>query len=205
MVHYQSIPAATYNENWEQDDTVKTNKSSIVRWIVAGAMMILFVGVGVVATRTYRSSRITIAGTHAAATLLRSTATTVAGTGGGDHCCAPATGIWSGVSFSEDDDDGNGDPYETCYYNCDLAALKDAATAARVSISSCYCWSKSYYEGLWRNFAPAGGNWQAYDEETFDSRGDDKNNVPQKVTFCGTPCQEFETQNIDGSVPICPP
>ena len=41
------------------------------------------------------------------------------------------------MSFSEDDDAGNGDPYETCYYNCDLAALKDTATAARVS--SCYC------------------------------------------------------------------
>ena len=218
MVHYQSIPAATHHANAEQDDTVKTNKSIMVRRIVAGAvLLILCVGLGVVATtQTFRSRRsIILAGpaplvssppaATATTTLLRATTTTVAGAGGGDHdhCCAPATGTWSGVSFSEDDDDGTGDPYETCYYSCDLAALKDADTAARVS--SCYCWSKSYYAGLWRDCAPAGGNWQAYDEETFDSRGDDKNNVPQKVTYCGTPCQEFEKQNIDGPVPTCPP
>ena len=63
MVHYQSISAATHHANAEQDDTVKINKSIMVRRIV------------------------------------RSTATTVAGAGGGggDHCCAPATGTWSGV------------------------------------------------------------------------------------------------------------
>ena len=59
--HYQSIPAGTNHANAEQDDTVKINKSIMVRRIV------------------------------------RSTATTVAGAGGGDHCCAPATGTWSGV------------------------------------------------------------------------------------------------------------
>ena len=51
MVHYQSISAATHHANAEQDDTVKINKSIMVRRI-AGDIMILFVGLVVVATLT---------------------------------------------------------------------------------------------------------------------------------------------------------
>ena len=98
MVHYQSIPATTHHAKAEHDDTVKIKKSIMVRRIT-GAVMILCVGLGVVATHTYRSGRIIITGTPvvsatpmAAVALLRSTTTAVAGADGvdHDHCCAPA-------------------------------------------------------------------------------------------------------------------
>ena len=225
MVHYQSIPAATPHANAEQDDyTVKIHKSVMV-WRISGAVLILFVGLaGFATTHTYRSGKSIIAGTTAATALLRSTTTTGGFTNpikqktvmevvdnvlaryddhgpDHDHCCAPATGTW--VGLHEDDDWGNYSddaPFETCYTqtNCDVAALMDL-------VSSCYCWSKSFYDvtgKTWSECSPAGGrNWQQYDASNIGRK------ATIQTTFCGEPCQEFETtnENVEGSVPTCPP
>ena len=87
-----------------------------------------------------------------------------------------------------------------CYTetNCDAAAVKDL-------VSSCYCWSKSVYDveggGRWFDCFPAGGNWQQYDAFNIGRK------ATIQTTFCGEPCQEFETtnENVEGSVPTCPP
>ena len=87
MAHYQSIPAATHHVNAEQEDyTVKIHKSIMFKRIT-GAVLIFFVGLGVVATHISSSGRIIIAGTPVsstpvAAALLRSTTTTVDGNNG---------------------------------------------------------------------------------------------------------------------------
>ena len=208
MVHYQSIPVATHHANVEPDDTVKINKSIVVRRIV-GSVMILFVGLGVIATNTYPSDKsiIIIAGTPVSSTLaapalLHSTTTTVAGAGCGDHCCAPATGTWDGqtVGGYNDLDDAYSRPYETCYYNCDTAALK-------ALVCSCHCWSKSYYDGDWNSCTPAGGRpWQKYNQQKMLSMYLDPDTEEEAIhlreqenrSFFGTPCQDF-----DKSVSTC--
>ena len=218
MVQYQSIPTVNPHANAEQEDMVKIHKSVMVRRI-SGAVLILFIGLGVVATtHTYRSGKSIIAGTTAATALLRSTTTTTVDNNhgpnddryvtlpdddasvGGDHCCAPATGTWTGWNNGDDDDGGNGvtdGPFETCWYNCDYTALKALD-------SSCYCWSKSYYDGVWNSCTPLGGRpWQEYTIYTIrDMYPDqpDSDHENENRSFCGTPCQDFEK----GYVPICP-
>ena len=212
MVHYQSIPAATHHANAEQDDTVKTNKSIMVRRIVAGAvLLILCVGLGVVATtQTFRSRRsIILAGppplvssppaatATATATLLRATTTTMASAGGREECCAPAKGTWNDADLLS----GPGsDPFETCYYwdGCDTTALNDL-------VSSCYCWSKSFWNSesnfypngdSWDYCPPNGSLWIIFDvQEIMQLAGQ---GTTSSGTFCGTPCQDF-----DESVQTC--
>ena len=186
MVHYQSIPAATHHANADQDDTVEIKKKSIMVRRIAGAMIILFVGLGVVATHTYSSGSIIIVAKPvvsstpvAAAALLRSTTTTVTGAGGVDDCCAPATGSWSGLGT---DISPFGKPSETCFIHtgCDTSTLMTDS-------SGCFCWSKSFYDdaGGWSICYPKG--YGAAWEEMTDN------------TFCGTaPCQDFES-----NVPTC--
>ena len=153
---------------------------------IAGAVMILFVGLGVVASHTYSSGSIIIAGkpvssTPAAAALLRSTTTAVAAVGGGDHCCSPATGTWSGLGT----ENYNGDhPSETCFVHtgCDTSTLMTDS-------SGCFCWSKSFYgdDGEWDFCYPKGYGavWDLL--------------VGKSASSCGTaPCQEF-----DSVVPTC--
>ena len=185
MAHYQSIPAATHHAKAEHDDAVRIKKTIMVRRI-AGAVMILFVVLGVVASHTYSSGSIIIAGkpvssTPAAAALLRSTTTAVAAVGGGDHCCSPATGTWSGLST----ENYNGDhPSETCFVHtgCDTSTLMTDS-------SGCFCWSKSFYgdDGEWDFCYPKGYGavWDLL--------------VGHSASSCGTaPCQEF-----DSFVPTC--
>ena len=188
MVRYQSISAATHHANADQDDTVEIKKKSIMVRRIAGAMIILFVGLGVVATHTYSSGSIIIVAKPvvsstpvAAAALLRSTTTTVTGAGGVDDCCAPATGTKVGRPSSWDDDSPFDRPFETCFIHtgCDTSKLMTDS-------SSCYCWSKSFYDnGGWHSCLPKGygAAWEVLADRAS----------------CGTtPCQEF-----DSRVPTC--
>ena len=96
-------------------------------------------------------------------------------------------------------DDAYSRPYETCYYNCDTAALQALD-------SSCYCWSKSYYHGDdwgWANCPPVGGRpWKQFNkggDYRMTGQDDEMEPVIGQDDFCGTPCQDF-----DNSVPTCP-
>ena len=192
MAQYQSIPAVTHPANdAEQEDIVK--KSIKVRQSVAGAVLLLLcVGFGVVATtqtflsRRARSRKINLlAGPPAAsAALLRATTTT--GTGGREECCAPASGTWNDVNGGTRESDG---PFEVCYYYaaCTITQLSDPDP-----VSSCYCWSKSFWNGDgWDSCPPSGGGiWQEYGiQEILKTK---------QYSFCGTPCSEFA-----GSVTTC--
>ena len=194
MAQYQSIPAVTHPANdAEQEDIVK--KSIKVRQSVAGAVLLLLcVGFGVVATtQTFLSHRARsrkinlLAGPPAAsAALLRATTTTVASAGGREECCAPATGTWDGSNVGSD-----GGPFEVCYYyaGCTITQLSDPDP-----VSSCYCWSKSFWNGDndgWDSCPPSGGgDWKEYGVEELLKT--------HQVSFCGTPCQDFS-----GSVTTC--
>ena len=93
MAQYQSIPAATHQANAEpEENTVRVHKSQV--WWISGAVMILFIGLGVVATtQTSRSSRSSILASTppvvsstpaATAALLRAATTTVSAEGASD-------------------------------------------------------------------------------------------------------------------------
>ena len=202
MVHYQSISAATHHANTnanvkscpkEHDDEVKVTQSMVRR---IGGALLLFVGLVGIA-RTYSFDRIS-EGTplsSSAAALLRSATTTVAG--GTDQCCAPATGAWNGVVGSQQQTGPKGDsssfesPFESCYVHtgCDTSELM-------IYKSSCFCWSKSYYDDGWYSCFPKGygAAWQVFTKTRAFDVGDFGDGA-----FCGTtPCQDF-----DSDVPTC--
>ena len=215
MAQYQSIPAATHQANAEpEEETVQIHTSIMVRWSVAGAVLLLLsVGLGLVATTTQtsrsRRSSSLLAGSPpvvssppaatatATATLLRATTTTMASAGGREECCAPAKGTWNDADLLS----GPGsDPFETCYYwdGCDTTALNDL-------VSSCYCWSKSFWNSesnfypngdSWDYCPPNGSLWKIFDvQEIMQLAGQ---GTTSSGTFCGTPCQDF-----DESVQTC--